>query len=186
MVTANNDLKVSQLVLPNGSWNWVAFRQLLHPHALEHFFNSPVSTLIVGPDRCIWEPEKHALWDKVLTNVSCYHRNLTDTPSCQICGASSESSLHILRDCSTTGTIWLSLLHHQSLPDFQNLALVDWLILNIDNRQLLVGTNVPWNVFFCSLIWQIWKCHNSHIFAASTISNTDLIHMSRAWALQYI
>ncbi|KAK8998445.1 hypothetical protein V6N11_083835 [Hibiscus sabdariffa] len=59
MVGANYDLKVSQFVLPNGSWNWIVLRQLLHPHALAHFLDIPTLAIIVGLDRCIWEPGKH-------------------------------------------------------------------------------------------------------------------------------
>ncbi|KAK9003200.1 hypothetical protein V6N11_060766 [Hibiscus sabdariffa] len=123
--------------------------------------------------------------DRLLTNESGYHMNHTDDPSCHLCGAFTESALHILRDCALTTPLWPSLLQHQHFPDFHILGLVDWILLNIDNCQLLSGTAIPCNIFFSSLIWQIWKHRNSHIFAATTVSNADLLHVSRTWALQF-
>ncbi|KAK8488309.1 hypothetical protein V6N11_068437 [Hibiscus sabdariffa] len=111
--------------------------------------------------------------------------NHTDDPSCQLYGAQIESSLHVLRDCNFSAPLWLSLVQHQHLLGFHSLGLADWILLNIDTQQLLSGTDIPWSILFSSLIWQIWKRHNSHIFSSTTASNADLLHVSRTWAVQF-
>ncbi|KAK8980614.1 hypothetical protein V6N11_063214 [Hibiscus sabdariffa] len=167
-IDAIDDLKVSHFVQLGGSWNWAVLRQLLHLYALDHLLNLPVPNFAVGPDRCAWEPGKHGEFS-VKSSYTILSKDTGDPKD---------------RRYDLIWQLKLPLLQHHHLSSFHTLGLVDWILLNIDTRPLLSGTNIPWSIFFSSLIWKIWKRRNSHIFAATTVSNANLLHVSRTWAVQ--
>ncbi|KAK8590126.1 hypothetical protein V6N12_024509 [Hibiscus sabdariffa] len=60
--------------------------------------------------------------DRLLPNESRYHMNHTDDPSCQLCGARSESSVHVLRDYLLhVSRTWAVQFHSSLSPSASNL-----------------------------------------------------------------
>ncbi|KAE8657871.1 hypothetical protein F3Y22_tig00116976pilonHSYRG00007 [Hibiscus syriacus] len=76
--------------------------------------NHNIDWLIPG---CVAVPERIrcflrlSLKDKLISNSNRYRRHLSDNPSCLICGAMGETTLHILRDCPDTKRLWESIIH---------------------------------------------------------------------------
>lgn len=40
----------------------------------------------------------------------------------------------------------------------------DWITWNLKKKHLFIGMEVPWNILFCTTIWQIWKDRNKKSF----------------------
>ncbi|KAE8718314.1 40S ribosomal protein S4 [Hibiscus syriacus] len=54
-----------------------------------------------------------------------------------------------------------------------------------DDASYPLCTNIPWNKFFSSLAWQLWKRRNDFIFSGTTLSNSNLLSRSLHWARLY-
>ncbi|KAK8599931.1 hypothetical protein V6N12_049797 [Hibiscus sabdariffa] len=50
----NADTLVCDMVLPDGTWNWVLLKQLVHPSVIPHLLNIPPPDSFVGRDRPTW------------------------------------------------------------------------------------------------------------------------------------
>lgn len=44
--------------------------------------------------------------NRIIGNLNRYKRSMTDNPSCAICDAPHESTMHLLRDCPAAKAIW--------------------------------------------------------------------------------
>ncbi|KAK9037917.1 hypothetical protein V6N11_022816 [Hibiscus sabdariffa] len=129
---------------------------------------------------------KYFLWlslhGRILTNENRCIRHLCEDPVCSICASSDESILHVLRDCQSTATLWSSIISRQQLREFFHLEIADWILYNLNSRCLLEGSNIPWNIFFAVLVWQIWKRRNSIVFSDVDIPNMVLLSHCRSWS----
>lgn len=63
-------------------------------------------------------------------------RRMIDNASCARCGATQESILHVLRDCSFTKEVWQQQVPAAELPKFFGLAMDQW---SMDGLQGLHG-----------------------------------------------
>ncbi|KAK9044065.1 hypothetical protein V6N11_072385 [Hibiscus sabdariffa] len=133
---------------------------------------------------------KYFLWlsfhGRILTNENRCIRHLCEDPVCSICASSDESILHVLRDCRSTATLWSSIVPRQQLREFFHLEIADWILYNLNSRCLLKGSNIPWNIFFAVLVWQIWKLRNSIVFSDVDIPNMVLLSHCRSWSYHII
>ncbi|KAK9010961.1 hypothetical protein V6N11_043823 [Hibiscus sabdariffa] len=60
-----------------------------------------------------------------------------------------------------------------------------WLQLNMGNHELHPTWGLSWQLFFASILWQIWKNRNELVFNGNT-SNVDLfLQRSVIWARYY-
>ncbi|KAE8655043.1 hypothetical protein F3Y22_tig00117034pilonHSYRG00573 [Hibiscus syriacus] len=134
----------------------------------------------------IQERIKYFLWlsirDKLFSNLSRWHRNLTDNPASSICGAVEKSSIHILGDCKDTKFIWMSTIRPAQYNSFFSLPTEDWILVNIQSNNLFAGTGIPWKIMFSSITWQVLKRRNSTIFTGQSQSTTALLGQSKSWA----
>ena len=77
---------------------------------------------------------KHFLWlcnhGSILVRQAIKARGINCTVSYPLCRAQEESIIHVLRDYPISRKFWLSIGVPQSLVDFLNLDLLDWLKLN--------------------------------------------------------
>ncbi|KAE8670454.1 hypothetical protein F3Y22_tig00112131pilonHSYRG00048 [Hibiscus syriacus] len=176
-------MMVRDAALPNGNWNWNMLRQFLQPSMIQHLLNVQPPNLNAGTDRCCWSLGKHYC---LLTNINRCARKLTDDLLFHICGLANENTLHVLRDCKHSATLWQLIIRQQILPNFFNTNVSDWITMNLDSNSLFAGTNIPWKILLSSIAWQIWKRRNSYIFSDLFIHNDQLISLSKNWSLYII
>ncbi|KAE8710459.1 hypothetical protein F3Y22_tig00110321pilonHSYRG00211 [Hibiscus syriacus] len=87
-----------------------------------------------GPQRVL----KQFIWlasqNRLMTNVEQTRRGITDNQSCPTCGATEETTLHILRDCHQARAIWMLLISERIKTVFFSLtSLNEWLQFNLNN-----------------------------------------------------
>ncbi|CAN1751196.1 Putative ribonuclease H protein At1g65750 [Linum perenne] len=108
-----------------------------------------------GPSRI-----KHFLWlaahDRLLSNAERHRRHMTVTDNCHRCTNVSETSLHILRDCTLARDVWLALLPPGIVAEFFSGNVHEWIIkgVRLVTDSLLFGVTA----------WILWKARNEDIF----------------------
>lgn len=92
------------------------------------------------------------LQNKILTNEERHRSHLIDYTNCVFCPSASETTIHTLRDCAHSLSIW---------------RMEEWWQLNLKCYKK-GDENVQWNVTFCCTIWFIWKWRNMRIFQSDS------------------
>ncbi|KAE8681332.1 hypothetical protein F3Y22_tig00111330pilonHSYRG00176 [Hibiscus syriacus] len=162
--------------------------------AAYNLISTPAWLSISNNLNLIWKhqaPEQinYFLWlclhDKLLCNVNRWKRHLTKDPICEIWGGCDESSLHILRYCNETQSLWELFIPEQHLHDFFNFPLDHWILANISMQQLFSGLDHTWKSIFTALIWQLWKRQNSSIFNDEGTAGGILQSSGGAWLVGF-
>lgn len=83
--------------------------------------------------------------DRILTNAERARRHLAQDDSCTLCLGTTETTLHVLRDCTTAMDVWSNILLPEHATDFFSSDLMAWLAFNLDRKDL-IDTDVPWNI----------------------------------------
>ncbi|XVF35312.1 hypothetical protein REPUB_Repub18cG0134800 [Reevesia pubescens] len=102
------------------------------------------------------------LW-KILHNslptLECLaKRNILTNIVCHRCGVEVETTLHALRDCESSKSIWLSFNQILLPDDFFTLPLKGWISSNIEVKRTISG--IPWRILFASAAWFLWYWRN--------------------------
>ncbi|XP_074314591.1 uncharacterized protein LOC141649815 [Silene latifolia] len=99
-------------------------------------------------------------WDKLPHNKTLFKRTILPSPTCLLCPSPSleESSIHILRDCSTATSVWALLNVDQS---FFSLDLQPWIHANCTSR------NPSWVTLFSFVLWRLWAQRCDFTFNAT-------------------
>ena len=96
----------------------------------------------------------------------------------------SETTIHILRDCSWAKEVW-----SQSpgiLPlSFFHMPLQDWLRCNATADKVILTHHLPWNVYFPFMCWKLWLAQNERIFKNKSRSQHSLIYASVQAATEF-
>ena len=93
------------------------------------------------------------LHDKLLTNATRARRHLTNDPSCLECGASMESSEHVLRLCPKARDVWASLTATGLDFSFDELNFMEWFFHNTGGNH----ADRDWSTKFLTTLWYLWK-----------------------------
>lgn len=100
--------------------------------------------------------------DRLMGNLNRYKRNLTDNPSCFICGQDNESSIHILRDCPAAKSVWRRLGGRSNFSSFYQGDLKTWLSSNLEEDERDEGEG--WQSYFGITLWWLWRWRNIRVF----------------------
>ncbi|KAE8686511.1 hypothetical protein F3Y22_tig00111059pilonHSYRG00129 [Hibiscus syriacus] len=96
-----------------------------------------------------------------------------------------ESILYVLRDCPTVCGLWHKLLCTDQ-HDFFSSDLRQWMLDNLRARTTLPTTNIPWNILFLTLLWQLWKRGNEFVFSDVCWPLNELLHCSIVWVRHFV
>ncbi|KAK8559266.1 hypothetical protein V6N12_042546 [Hibiscus sabdariffa] len=127
-----------------------------------------------------------AFKDHLMTNLERFLRSVGHHPSCTICDTQDESTLHVLRDCKFAREVWLYFSPVVYSPTFFTMNLQAWLMSNIHCHDLISEYSIPWSTFFVSILWQLWKAKNEHVFNSVPQSPTDVWSKGIFWARCYM
>ncbi|KAH9772084.1 putative ribonuclease H protein [Citrus sinensis] len=103
------------------------------------------------------------LHNRLKTRGELTSRHLTIDTHCERCGYELETTIHVLRDCPYSRSVWLRLLRDHNHQEFFNADLVGWLSRNLQASNKYPCSNL-WRVMFGVAIWQIWFWRNHFIF----------------------
>ena len=110
--------------------------------------------------------------------IDCLPVNICSPPKinswCPRCNTS-ETTIHILRDCHWAKMVWC---HSPSvLPQsFFHLPLQSWLYTNASMDTLILCHQLPWKIYFPILCWHLWWARNERIFNNQSCFQYQIIH----------
>lgn len=90
-------------------------------------------------------------------NAYRQHLGLADSDSCPRCHTSSETILHLLRDCPQSMAICRHLVPPRNWQEFTTSNIPDWILTNVSEHKERVE-------LFLATIWCIWKAQNEEAF----------------------
>ena len=131
---------------------------------------------------------KHFIWlcyhNSILVRQVIATRGISCNTSCPLCQSQEESIVHPLRDCPFALKFWKQLGTPQSLTNFLQLSLLDWIKQNcLCSNQVLVN-GFSWNAQFPFAI--LWKHRNRVVFEnAPSNPNLHLMCIQLAWEFFY-
>ncbi|KAK9042856.1 hypothetical protein V6N11_071211 [Hibiscus sabdariffa] len=105
-----------------------------------------------------------AFRDRLMTNLERCRRSVGHHPYCTTCDTHDESTLHVLRDCKFARDVWLYFSPSLYSPTFFTESLQAWLLSNINCHDPVSDYSIPWSTIFVSILWQLWKARNEHVF----------------------
>lgn len=82
----------------------------------------------------------------------------SNDPSCKGCGATEETALHILRDCTLATQIWKQLLPVRYHKSFFAPQLRTWFMMN------WACPTITWSTLFATALWWLWRWRNTRSF----------------------
>ncbi|XP_034211169.1 uncharacterized protein LOC117624139 [Prunus dulcis] len=99
---------------------------------------------------------------KIMSNEQRARRLFIGDPACCICDWHSESTLHILRDCTRAKRVWNLFLNSNQYAPFFHAELHPWLLSNFCSKNMFL--QIPWKTLFGVICWHLWKWRNDFIF----------------------
>ena len=91
-------------------------------------------------------------------------RGMLEDGNCPLCGRSSETIIHALRDCRNIKPVWIQLGVRWDDHNFWSDGLHKWLEFNRKIGRCRDGCVSPWRTTFLFAIWFIWKSRNQMVF----------------------
>ena len=104
------------------------------------------------------------LHKSIATREFLAKRGILINPSCPLCHQSSESILHLLRDCPAISAVWHNLNPLGLASTFFSQDLHTWLETNCRTGNKVSSFSVPWYILFSFGIWSIWNHRNKVVF----------------------
>ncbi|CAI0548092.1 unnamed protein product, partial [Linum tenue] len=132
--------------------------------------------------RTIWQWEgparaKHFLWltirDRLLTNAECERRHLTTITTCPRCKQSTETVLHVLRDCPFSRLVWMQLIPLSDHQRFFGSSQQVWILDNLRHQHFSLEFGIT--------CWALWRSRNDLVFAGKIVPPEAFIQRVRAW-----
>lgn len=120
-----------------------------------------------------------AFHDRLLGNLNRFKRKVTDDAKCCICGATEESTLHILRDCATAKMVWHKLGRHGLASTFYIAPLKQWLSDHLKTNSHPQSDH--WATYFSIATWCIWRWRNTFVFNRSAEVSIDIAAFLQIW-----
>ncbi|KAH1030779.1 hypothetical protein J1N35_042953 [Gossypium stocksii] len=112
-------------------------------------------------------------------------RHMTNEGHCPRCGAVLELGLHVVRDCSFSRMVWLSVVPENAQSLFFLLPLGDWLLCNLKSSIRWKSEKFEWQSFFSILCWLLWKGRNLFVFSNGHSCVQKLVDTSITWTKSY-
>lgn len=143
---------------------------------MQHHYDLPSPLLRAiwswqGPERVRlfrWKLGHHAL----LTNEFRFQRNLSDHAAFPRCNLTSESLIHVFRDCHFATDVWIVVGHGSLALDFFSQPLDAGLLQQMRSSELI--GNTPWALIFTITLDNIWYARNNLIFHQHALTWEEL------------
>jgi len=118
--------------------------------------------------------------DRLLTNLSHFHRHISTTADCPRCPGSQESLSHVFRECPIASGTWEKLGIRSQW--FFNQPFEAWIRSNATARPSADHTMIPWFLIFLGTLWFLWKARNLWIFEQKSSTTTEISRRALAHA----
>ncbi|QHO10708.1 Putative ribonuclease H protein [Arachis hypogaea] len=119
-------------------------------------------------------------YDAILTNSERKRCHLTMDDCCFRCRNSTETTLHVLRDCFFAKKVfWQNVLPHDQIPSFLGSDLQNCLSNNLSKR-----TN--WSNLLGTAAVHLWFCCNKLVFDKKLISSSSAIIQIKSKHEEYL
>lgn len=103
--------------------------------------------------------------NKLPTNSLRARRGMATSDSCPRCNGSPETINHLFRDCPKVIPLWDKFHMGRTMREGFESSTNDWISHNLKRSKIIRMTNeIPWNLLFCAILWQIWKDRNRKSF----------------------
>lgn len=106
----------------------------------------------------VQERIKVFLWEvahgRLFTNEVRWKRNLVLNGDCEACVGELETVLHTLRECKEASELWYALLLSHLLSEFFSLSLGEWVIWNLEGKEMR-GFTRNWSARMAICCWWI-------------------------------
>ncbi|GLT63420.1 hypothetical protein SLA2020_359870 [Shorea laevis] len=112
--------------------------------------------------------------ERVASRSLLSSRGINIPNTCPRCNTSSETALHLIRDCPNVLPLWKALPIPKPLLHSFHFDTFKWLHSNCTSKLLIEHPRLPWASIFCSVVWYLWNDRNSLCFRQS--SNLQSIH----------
>ncbi|CAN1181547.1 Putative ribonuclease H protein At1g65750 [Linum perenne] len=113
-----------------------------------------------------------ATHERLLTNAERNRRHLCQSAACSRCGCSSESVIHILRDCPIARQTWSLLGIHQNSTNWQDPP-GNWIVSGLCHDS---------NLLFGIAAWMLWKSRNESVFSDASATPIQIASRVKTWA----
>jgi hypothetical protein len=102
---------------------------------------------------------------------------------CPRCSGSTETLIHLLRDCPDSIVFWNAFRYPSVGTQFYSAPLVDWINANCSVSSTH-DHNIPWQTIFSFGIWNLWLRRNQFVFDPGA-SFSDPIATTISFALEF-
>ncbi|KAE8689447.1 hypothetical protein F3Y22_tig00110937pilonHSYRG00036 [Hibiscus syriacus] len=124
-----------------------------------------------------------------MTNAERMRRHFTANSRCPLCLGMIEDLYHLLRLCPSALAVWSSLVRRDRLHEFITMELTAWIAMNLENASDFVGLVADWDMFFGSIIWNLWLYRNSVAFGYPLKDSRSVLEpmvaaFARAWSMR--
>lgn len=129
-------------------------------------FDFPAVWKLRTPQRIntfLWEVAHHRL----MTNLECSTRGITNSALCPRCNLYPESILHLLRDCEIILELWEQIVDPSVWHLFVSLGLERWLEFNLRHQQM-DASSLHWPIMFATMIHMLWIDKNHYVFSGKS------------------
>ena len=86
------------------------------------------------------------------------------------CRDTSESAIHLLRECPFAKQIWRKVGIPTTMEASFNLEMHQWLKTNCLSSHDILSNGVPWKILFTFTMWNLWKHRNRVVFENSILN----------------
>ncbi|OMO88024.1 reverse transcriptase [Corchorus olitorius] len=124
---------------------------------------------------------QHFLWlahhGKLMTKARLFHPGISLSDICPVCNQVTETSDHIFRDCEFISQFWDRFSPIKPGDSNPRLCFKDWIRDNCSNSTPSGFHNIPWNIIFPLVLWDIWKNRNKRIFEPDSVLTLSIDHI---------
>ncbi|CAN1142381.1 Putative ribonuclease H protein At1g65750 [Linum perenne] len=97
---------------------------------------------------------------------------MTSTAACEHCLHTSESVVHVLRDCTFATEVWRSIGEFDTSTDLWDGNCIEWLCHGLKSEKSLL---------FAIVCWMLWRARNEKFFSNSAVPALGIAHRSFSW-----
>ncbi|KAL4355559.1 hypothetical protein GQ457_06G006150 [Hibiscus cannabinus] len=150
----------------NGEWDVTKLSSIFTTDAVPYILGVKPPDPHAGPDVCVWRWTDHHAFEL----KSAYH----------IWSQSGLDAPDPLWKHIWALQIWQTTVPPSLLRTFFSASVKDWLRQNLYSN-IMFRYNIPWKLFFVSILWQSWKNRNDVVFAGNSVSFEHILSRSIVW-----
>ena len=118
--------------------------------------------------------------EKLPTKTLLSQRRIITDDLCPLCQSSSESCLHLFRDCNSVLPLWLSLGFQSTSMFFTQSSTDTWVkYWSQDTSSPNQFPQFQWKDIFPVLLWTIWKARNKWVMENTAFNIPAIIHRTK-------